>query len=309
MNRLPVGLHPDVPMDEYLADPAEQPSLSASIANALLTQSPYHALYAHPRLECPRYASDDDDSTQASNIGSVAHAILLEGDDSIMQVIDADTFRSKVAREARDAALAEGRYPVLATRVADVRNMADVARSYIARSQIAGVLDEGDPELTMVWQDDRDIWCRARPDWLTADRGFLLHLKTTAGSAQPDQWIRSQLGSMGYDLAYAFYASGAAILIGRQPESAFLVQEQWPPYCCSLIGLAPMYMDLAEQKRRRALALWARYLTRPPTEWPAYPAQIAYAEPKPWNLTDFEERVANSSFDVDERQARDGLQI
>lgn len=311
--KLPVGIHPNVPMRDYLLDPAEQPSLSSSVAGALLSQSPYHALCSHRRLKPPDVIGDDD-SNEATNIGSVAHSLLLEGDESKLVIIDADSFRTKVAREMRDDATAQGLHPILAKRVDDVRRMADVAREYVSRSQIAGVFDKGRPELTLVWQCSLlaaeklpPVWCRGRPDWLTDDMSMLVHFKTTQGSAEPNQWIRSQLVNQGYDLAFAFYLRGLFALGAPQnAESVFLVQEATAPYCCSLIGMAPGMIDLADRKATRALQLWSACLAR--GQWPAYSARIHFAEPLPWHETDFADREANRDT-IDPKQQQYGMQV
>ena len=83
-------------MESYQRDPCPSPSLSSHIAHRLITQSPLHAWYAHPRLN-PRYVEED---STAFDLGSCAHALLLEGEDSIA-VIEADDWRTKVAKEAR----------------------------------------------------------------------------------------------------------------------------------------------------------------------------------------------------------------
>src|SRR5262245_50563917 len=65
----------DIPLAEYLADPCPAPSLSASIAHILLSQSPRHAWEAHPRLN-PHYEPEE---AEAFDLGTAAHAYLLEG--------------------------------------------------------------------------------------------------------------------------------------------------------------------------------------------------------------------------------------
>jgi len=65
-------------MTNYHLDKSNNPpSLSRSVAHILLTQTPYHAWLAHPRLN-PDYMPDEDSKF---DIGTATHAMLLEGVD------------------------------------------------------------------------------------------------------------------------------------------------------------------------------------------------------------------------------------
>ena len=109
-------------------------------------------------------------------------------------------------------------------------------------------------------------------------------------------------------LGALMYALAITLLPGNgRPAvtSVFLVIEQQPPYGCSLIGLGPAMMDLAERKVARAIAVWAQCVRL--NSWPAYPPRIAYASPKPWQLAEAEEKEVDETFDA--LQAEHGLQI
>lgn len=273
-------------MADYLADPCAVPSISSGCAYTLITQSPLHARHEHPRLNRFR----EREASEASDMGSIVHALLLEGRDDGLVAIDAPDWRTKAAKEARDAARAEGKHPILAHRVQDVRAMLGAARDYIASSELAGVFDDGESELTMIWQEG-DVWCRARPDWLTTDRSVLLHYKTTQGSAEPESFTRGMLIGMGYDMAAAFYDRGLyAVARPRKSTTVFLVQECSPPYACSLIALSGELQDMADAKVSKAIALWDRCMKS--GFWPAYPNRICYAEPPAWAQKAWEERQA-----------------
>jgi hypothetical protein len=237
------------------------------------------------------------------DIGSIAHALLLEGDESCIAVIDADDYRTKVAQQERDAARAAGKYPILAAKMTDIRNMVDSARQYLESSELCGILDRGEAEATMIFQAD-DVWCRARPDWICGDKRWLLHVKTTGGTANPGAWIRSQMMNSGYDLAAAFYEIGARELGMRKAESVFLVIETNEPHGCSLVGMDPAMRDFATRKAWRAISLWGQCLER--GEWPCYPPNIAYAEPPAWAVAQFEEEELRA--EIDPVQEREGIQ-
>jgi hypothetical protein len=182
--------------------------------------------------------------------------------------------------------------------------MVNTARAFVERSEIAGVFADGAPEQTMIWQEGA-TWFRARPDWLTADGSILLHYKTTAGSVQPDAFIRGPLAKLGYDMALAFYERGLYAIpgVGHAPTSVILAQETSPPYSCVLIGLNPEMAELATNKVERAVRIWRECMRT--NRWPAYPAAIHWAEPTPWQRADEEARTYEA---IDERQAEHGLQ-
>src|SRR5262245_43940260 len=84
---------------ENHADVCPEPSLSAGLSKTLIDDSPRHAQNEHARLNPDR----QDDEAQVLDIGTAAHALLLEGDTGVV-VIEASDYRTKLAREARDAA-------------------------------------------------------------------------------------------------------------------------------------------------------------------------------------------------------------
>jgi hypothetical protein len=266
--------------DQYHADPAPQPSLSSSIARILLEQSPMHAWLAHPKLN-PRYVRESD---SRFDLGSAAHLMLLERREDAIVRVDADDWRTKAAKEAREQAQALGQYAVLERQYHDIVTMCEAARKFIATTELAGILDEGDAEQTLLFQDG-GVWCRARPDVMSKDRKVLLDYKSTT-SAQPEAFAR-QIGRMGYDLQAEFYSRGIEVETGHLPAFVFLAQEITPPYACSLVSLSNSYRFVGQAKVMRATALWAKCVKE--NSWPAYGTEICYAEPKPWDLAIAEE--------------------
>src|SRR6266545_1839137 len=104
----------------------DQPSLSAGIASILINASPKHAWTAHPKLN-PDYQPRED---KKFDIGTVAHALLLQGANAC-EVVYADDWRTKDAKEARDAIRASGRIPLLGDQWEGVKEMVDAGRSQL----------------------------------------------------------------------------------------------------------------------------------------------------------------------------------
>ena len=270
------GLH-NLSSDVYHADPCVKPSLSSSIANVLLQQSPLHAWMQHPRLN-PNFQREVD---SRFDLGSAAHTMLLERDESKVVIVEADDWRTKAAREARDNAQANGQYAILARQYADVQKMVQAAHSYIQTTELRDILDTGVAEQSLIWQEG-DVWCRARPDMLSADRRVCLDYKTT-DSAAPDVFIR-QIPRMAYDVQAYFYLRSPVL---ENATWVYLAQEITAPYSCSLISLSNAYLEVARAKVMRAIRLWGECLAT--NRWPAYSTQIHYAEPSAWQLTDTNE--------------------
>jgi hypothetical protein len=276
------GIYSDIPLDAYVSDKlTPAPSLSSGLAHTLITRSPLHAWTDHCRLN-PAHCAEE---RGIFDIGTAAHEALLQGLDRC-EVIEADDWRTKAAKEARECARAAGKIPLLTKHYEPLALMVETAKAYIAGSELAGLFDDGEPEATIIWQEG-PIWLRARPDWLSADRALQISYKTTSASANPESFIRGPLISMGYAFAAGFYDRGLADVAGTVPKSVFLVQETAPPFSCSLIALAPALADIASTQVERAITLWGQCMKS--GKWPAYPARIAYAEPTAWMISAEEE--------------------
>jgi hypothetical protein len=277
------GLH-KIPAAQYHADPCPVPSLSNSIAKILIDQSPLHAWHAHSRLN-PSHAAEE---SSRFDIGSAAHMLLLERRSDGIVIVEANDWRKKEAKEARDAARANGQYPILAHHYARTNEMVAAAYAFIATTELNGIFELGLAERTLIWREG-DAWCRCRPDLLSTDRRIVLDYKTTE-NAEPEAFIR-QIGRMSYDLQAEFYIRGVRT-VAEDYESTFvfLAQEVSPPYACSLVSLANAYRAIGQQKVERALELWKHCTAT--NKWPSYSTRIAYAEPSPWQLPEIDEPTA-----------------
>ena len=281
------GIH-DLPMAAYLADPCPAPSLSSSCGHTLMTRSPKHAWAAHPKL-----GNAPQDEVNVANIGSVAHDVLLGGEGKIA-ALDFEDWRTKAAREARDAARSKGLTPILKHSMPAINAMVATAREFVAGSEIAGVFDKGKSERTLIWREG-DVWCRARPDWLTDDNTVMLHYKSTAASARAEPFIRGIMQSMGYGFALRFYARGLKAITGRpDTKHVILVQEQDAPFACSLIDLEPAKEEYENARVERAIRLWSQCITS--GKWPGYDSRIHSAKVMPWELAEEEEQRINDEY-------------
>lgn len=283
-------------MAEYLRLPA----LSASVLRTLVEECPraaWHASWLNPH---PAPADD----TKASDVGSIAHAILLEGSTGCCAIIDPADYPAKngnipdgwtngAIREARDDARAAGKIPILSTQIGPINAMVDAAQEYIESLKdsepaiwAAFQPDGGSSEVTVVWEDGGTP-CRLRGDRVSADRRLVIDAKFTGTCVEPDRWGRTQFQSMGYPLSAAFYRRGLKAVFDVSPDYVFLVVSIDAPYLCSLVGVSPPWLALAAEKVDYGLREWRRCVER--GQFPAYPRRVAYPDLPPWEMARWQE--------------------
>jgi PDDEXK-like uncharacterized protein DUF3799 len=280
------GIHA-ISADAYHADPAETPSLSASIARILCSSSPAHARAAHPRLN-PEYEREEADKF---DLGTAAHALLLQGE-QIVHVVDAPDWKKQDARNERNAARLAGKVPMLPDQWERVQAMVAATAARLAALDTAPPpFTDGKPEQTLIWEEN-GVVCRALVDWLRDDHAVVDDYKTTSKSASPEQWPRT-LFSTGCDVQAAFYLRGLKALTNVDAEFRFIVQETFPPYALAVFSLGPDALALAEARVRYALAKWRDCLDH--DEWPAYPTEVCHVEMPGWEEAKWLEREAREA--------------
>lgn len=280
--------------DEYHRDPCPEPSLSSSIARLILTASPYHAWWAHPKLNP---AWEPPDPEPRFDIGTAAHALLLEGED-IAVPVGADTWASKAAKDARDTARAAGKIPMLREQYKRVKAMVGALKERM-------VWSGGLAERVVAWKEG-DLWFRARLDWLDLERrpAQIIDYKTRgrAGGAHPDAWARA-LFSEGYDIQEAFYRRAVRMLAPGEPAFTWVVQECEPPYAATMARLDPQAQELADRKVEEAIKAWRTCLER--NVWPAYPPEPVEIAAPAWVTAQWEARLWQGPPPVDDGRPLD----
>ncbi len=263
---------------EYYGDPSERPSLSQSIAHTLLTKSPLHAWQEHPRLGGTRR-----ESTAAMRKGSLVDSLLLsEGGEIVL--IDAPDFRTKAAREERDAALAAGKVPVLADEHAAALTVVKNLRSSLAGH---GIKLDGHSQFAVEWTEDTihgPIFCRGKLDHFVREGRPTIYDLKTSRSAHPASCAKHVL-EYGYHVQQAAYTRAIEKLhpelLGRI-DFVFLFVETEPPYAITPARLSGSFRELGHREWEHACETWAWCLSR--NIWPGYTDGIVPLEPPPWAL-------------------------
>jgi hypothetical protein len=277
-----------LPEKVYHADPVTMPSLSRSIAKLLIEASPAHAYCAHPRLGAAPSEDETDEvptakAVEQRDVGTAAHAAFLRGENVVAR-IPFDSYQSKVAKAARDEALAAGLVPLKQAKHDEMLRLVEALERYRART---GAFTKGKPEQTIVWQEG-PTWCRCQVDWLEDDASApLWDLKTTGSRASVDQWTR-RCFEQGSHLQPIFYARGAAeVRDGECPSGFnFVVMEAFPPYAVRKFELSPVAHGVAAEQIDYAMKLWERCMAE--NSWPGYPDDTEWLDPPTWVLRQWE---------------------
>ena len=269
----------DCDVASYHADPCEEPSLSQSTAAILVNRSPLHAWQQHPRLGGTRRSSG------AMDTGTLIHSLVLGKGGEKVCVIDVDSFRTKAAKEERDAALAEGKVVMKAAEYAEAEG---VATAIIERLASYGInLDAGEQEVKVEWREG-DVLCRGMLDALDVGERTIYDLKTSRSADL--HTCQTHILKYGYDIQGAAYRSAVGKLypelVGRL-KFVLLFAELEPPYAVTSLELDPAFRALGESKWQRAVATWAECLRL--GQWPGYVRKTTLVTPPFWALMEEEE--------------------
>lgn len=286
----------------YRADPCDLPSLTQSIAKILLDESPLHAWHAHPRLN-PDYVHDDD---RKYDVGNIAHKLML-GRGKNIGVLEFDDWRTKAAKEQREAAAAEGKLAVLGKHYALATRMVEAAREQLDHRGLRHVFREGHGEVVITARDD-DICLRQMIDWLTPDRLIFADYKTTDMSVAP-HLLGRQMVTAGWPIQAA---QGERLLDILDPDNAgrrkfyFVVQETERPYALNVVEITEGTMTMGRKQLDMAVATWRRCFAL--DRWPSYPNEIVRPEYPGWHETQVLAREVE--FDhQNERPRRDAANL
>lgn len=253
----------------YHADPCASPSLSQSIAHILITESPRHAWLAHPKLG----GSVERVSSRVMDEGAILHKLLL-GAGAQFEMVVADDWRTKAAKEERAAILAGGKIAVLAHNFQKIKTAAD---RIFQNAKNQGFPFGGRSELAIEftdyadsWKHEREVLCRCRIDQVN-DEHVIYDVKKVR-SANPKDITRS-IVEYGYDIQEHVYKRAYEHLVpeavGRS-KFVFLFCEIDPPYEVVPAVLDGAFREIGRQRWEKAVTLWEQLLIEGSWPWPGY---------------------------------------
>lgn len=258
----------------YHQDPCETPSLSASIARVLVEKSPLHAYARHPRLGGKGRTFE---STDEMDRGKILHDMIL-GSGAQIEVVDAEDWRTKIAKEQRAAIVARGGIAILASKAGIYQAAANAIRTRCAE---LGFNFGGKSELGAFWMEG-ETQCRGMLDHLEGDH--IIDLKTTEDiSALEHKFVR-----LGYDLQQRAYTRAVEEihpeLLGRV-RFTFLFAEVNYPYDVVPVTASGSMVEHGTRRWRAAVNRWSECLAA--GEWPGRGAQRV--ECPAWAMTEMED--------------------
>ena len=261
------GVYSDLPIDVYHSDACDGPSISSSGLRTIDIKSPAHywdSSYLNPNR---RPAAHRDSFT----FGRAAHMLLLgeEGFARTFAVLPDEfpDFKTKAAREWRDAQVAAGR-EVLTPKDLDV--IKGIANSLAAHPLIMDGLLNGAVEHSIIWKDkETGIWLKSRPDALPVNADIVADLKTSASAGPQD--VRRSIWEYGYHMQMALVGMGMEATLGRKlndEDYVLVFVEKTPPYCINIKPIDPVAIFYGRRQIRRALRKFANCISK--NEWPGY---------------------------------------
>lgn len=268
--KLTEGIYLDVLERDYHADPAPEPSLSASGAKILLNRSARAFQWQHPRLRPAHLEPLVEKLDDAKSAGVVVHKLVLLRGKQIVEV-DATAWNTNAAKEERKAIHAAGHIAVLKPRLKELRSVATHLQARVNYTK------DTLTELVLVWQDratdGTPVWCRAMLDAWIEDACRNEDLKITAGELS-EGFVSRQIASMSYDLSMSWYRRGLAKLrpeLAGRIKSRLIFAERKEPYDTFPVDLSEGDLCVADRKCQAAIDIFAACMKS--GQWPGVAPQ------------------------------------
>lgn len=263
------GIYRDVSEADYRADPFGG-SFTQSLAKVLLAHSPLHAREESALARGPSEADDEVEKyVKAQAIGNAVHKEIL-GCGKEIEVIDAKDFKKDVAKEARDAAVAAGRVPILAKHKLIADRMLARAREQLQRHEDKDAFTAGSGEVMIAWQED-GVWFRALVDWLSDDLRTVDDYKSS-GMSMAEHVLGKRAETAGWHVQHAFIARGLDALdpanAGRRRHRN-IAQEQFHPFALNVMRHDKYWLTMGHKKADAAITVWKA--ARKSNRWACYP--------------------------------------
>lgn len=257
------GIYAGISNSDYHKDPA----LGSTSLKTLATRTPAHYQYdlTHPK------------SSAAFDLGTAAHSLILEHDETGVVVIDVDSKRGKAWTEPASAAEALGQIALTSKEWAQVKGMRD---SVMAHPLARAALEGGEPEQSVFWDHETGTALKCRPDML--HRGgklgnLIVDLKTVQ-SASPEEFARSA-ATFGYHIQQAHYQAGLKAVTGEDFDFIFVLIEKSAPYLPAVVQLDAEDVARGAELAERSIRIfnectkadnWPGYASDKPIELPRW---------------------------------------
>lgn len=264
-------------------------SLSSSTISDLVEMTEIEARMGIKRLNPPK---DKKESTDASDLGNIAHDFILCGGESKFEVAPFDAWRSNDAKAVKADIINRGKIPLnLSTQgiLEDVRKMKERLHEQIAEHKdYPGILQKGVAEQSG-FAFDGDIWNRARFDWLDHSpqyENLIVDYKTTGIDFA--NWEKNELWKTKF---YQEHHYKRVLNLIRNPDSAparfiYLVQQVSEPYLIRIFEIDKSYEDEVAERYMRGRERFINCIKT--GVWRGGLKNTVHSCPPPWILTKWE---------------------
>lgn len=252
-------------------------ALGSTSLKTLATRTPAHW----------RWERDHPVHKDAYDIGTVAHSLILEGDESGVKVIDVADKRGAKWTGPADEAKAAGLIPLTKREMDGIRAMRD---SVMAHPVASRALTGHKAEQSVFWEEE-DVTFKCRPDaW---QPGKLWDLKTTI-NADPNEFGKTA-HNFGYHQSAAHYIDGVKELTGEELPFGFILVEKTAPYLVSVVELDWEAIELGRALNDRAKRIYRECSDS--GNWPGYPAAEPIALPN-WAVYETEDLLGIEELEL-----------
>ncbi len=274
------GEYLDIAAEDYHGrEICPAPSISSSGLKTILNKSPRH--YWHGSALNPNRPPE---STKTHfRVGKAVHDVILLADrwEEFYHITPAGFSAAhhkkwEAEMPAYIEAVEAGKTILNETEAQTVQAM---AREVRANQFANAALINGDPEVTLAWQDSQTgVWLRVRPDFRPHsvksghDLRIVPDVKTAADASR--QVFERAIANNGYHMSAALYADGIKAIYGHYPTHwLHVVVEKDAPHVVALWELPGEDIERGRWLNRRAINAFADCLHK--GKWPGYADEVA----------------------------------
>lgn len=233
------------------ADYHAHAALGSTSLKTLATKTPAHYKW---QAEHPIHKDVFD-------LGTAIHSIVLEQDESNILEVEASSWQTKKAQEAKAAARAEGKVPLLTK---DLELARAIGKSVMSHPLASRMLTGHKAEQSVFWEED-GLMLKCRPDAL--NYGMIADLKSII-TADPNTFGKTA-ADLGYFMSAAHYIDGMEAITGERMPFLFILAEKSAPYPPAVVELDDEALEYGRRMNTRAKRIYRRCLET--GEYPGYP--------------------------------------
>lgn len=217
--------------------------------------------------------------TRTMEKGTVVDQFLLGG--LTYHTVQARDWRTKAAKQERDAARERGQVPMLEHEIGDLEETAGLVRSRLLEHGLDLTTTVNQQVVTWIAPDG--TFCEGTPDIMFATPMGVVTCDLKVGERCAPDFLDDQVYKMCWDIQGAAYGEAARAWFDV-PDAA---HEHWIiraspklPHCITICPLSEQYMTMGQRRLIQARAIWRECLET--NDWPEYESRPL--SPRHWHL-------------------------